>query len=346
MEKLAKYNINFIVAAISSVVIILMAAYMLVDINAIFMRILIFLEFLCSFYFVCIFFYRLQRYSRLEMFFYLIIYIIPFILSIFGLFYAFNFFSLNRIFLRENIIANILTRAYHILFIFYITHIIYFFYLFTLENKNTFYSLISSYYIVMISTILAVIFIVLYSILNWMFNDNIVQSYKNMVSDIIYEAETTFYKETGNDTSQYENFATIHDIALLYYDNELKFKSENWDKFETNHLLFETSIIQGSGFFAMISGKKFTYPYYMFILIYTIVMSVVLTISILFFKLFLQYKFNNYINIMLKGYEEDAFIYAIDTENMNETEIKRLAELYNKKFLTYKYRERYIKSFK
>ena len=54
MEKLAKYNIDFIVAAISSLVIISMSAYMILNSNTIIMKILIILEFLCSFYFVSI----------------------------------------------------------------------------------------------------------------------------------------------------------------------------------------------------------------------------------------------------------------------------------------------------
>ena len=45
---------------------------------------------------------------------------------------------------------------------------------------------------------------------------------------------------------------------------------------------------------------------------------------------------------MIKGFKEDGYIYAIDTEKMDDTEIKKLAELYNKKLLTYKYRERFI----
>ncbi|MDA0055375.1 hypothetical protein OFR37_10765 [Brachyspira hyodysenteriae] len=48
---------------------------------------------------------------------------------------------------------------------------------------------------------------------------------------------------------------------------------------------------------------------------------------------------------MIKGFKEDSYIYAIDTEKMDNTEIKKLAELYNKKLLTYKYRERFIKMF-
>ena len=48
---------------------------------------------------------------------------------------------------------------------------------------------------------------------------------------------------------------------------------------------------------------------------------------------------------MIKGFKEDSYIYAIDTEKMDDTEIKKLSELYNKKLLTYKYRERFIKMF-
>ena len=50
-------------------------------------------------------------------------------------------------------------------------------------------------------------------------------------------------------------------------------------------------------------------------------------------------------NIMIKGFKEDSYIYAIDTEKMDNTEIKELSELYNKKLLSYKYRERYVKMF-
>ncbi|MBW5380971.1 hypothetical protein E6A52_09640, partial [Brachyspira hampsonii] len=98
MEKLSKYNINFIVSAISSLVIISMCAYMILNIPAYIMKILMFIEFLCSFYFVCVLFYKMNKYSRIETFFYLIIYLVPFILSILGLFYITNFFSLNRVF--------------------------------------------------------------------------------------------------------------------------------------------------------------------------------------------------------------------------------------------------------
>ncbi|MBW5389488.1 hypothetical protein E6A51_04670, partial [Brachyspira hampsonii] len=179
MEKLSKYNINFIVSAISSLVIISMCAYMILNIPAYIMKILMFIEFLCSFYFVCVLFYKMNKYSRIETFFYLIIYLVPFILSILGLFYITNFFSLNRVFLRENIISSFLTRGYHVLFIFYVSHIIYFFYLFSIENKNTFYSLISSNFIIVISVIMAVIFIVLYGIINWVFDNKIITSYED-----------------------------------------------------------------------------------------------------------------------------------------------------------------------
>ena len=59
----------------------------------------------------------------------------------------------------------------------------------------------------------------------------------------------------------------------------------------------------------------------MFILIYIIVNSIVLTFSIIFFKIFLEQKFNSYIDIIIKGFEEENFIYAINTDNMDETEI-------------------------
>ena len=53
MEKLIKHNINFIAAAVSSLTIISMCAYMILNINIYIMNVLICLEFLCSFYFVC-----------------------------------------------------------------------------------------------------------------------------------------------------------------------------------------------------------------------------------------------------------------------------------------------------
>lgn len=345
MEKLSKYNINFIVSAVSSLTIISMCAYMILDMHTYIMRILILIEFLCSFYFVCVFFYKLNKYSRTETFFYLIVYLVPFMMSILGLFYITNFFSLNRVFLRENIIASFLARGYHVLFIFYISHIIYFFYLFSIENKNTFYSLISSNFIIAISVLMAVIFIVLYGIINWVFDNKIITSYEYTKNEIIYEAGLAFSQNLNTDELEYEGFAKSYDMMFLYYDNELKYRSEEWDDFESRHLLFETAVIQGNGFLFMGSGKKFTYPYYMFILIYVIVNSLILTCSIIFFKLFLEKKFNNYINIMIKGFKEDSYIYAIDTEKMDDTEIKKLSELYNKKLLTYKYRERFIKMF-
>ena len=95
LEKLAKYNINFIVAAISSLIIICMSSYMILNLNTSIMRILIFMEFICSFYFVTVFFYKVSKYSRIELFFYLITFLIPFMMSILGIFYALNFFSLN-----------------------------------------------------------------------------------------------------------------------------------------------------------------------------------------------------------------------------------------------------------
>ncbi len=345
MEKLTKYNINFIVSAVSSLAIISMCAYMILDIPTYIMRALMLIEFLCSFYFVCVFFYKLNKYSRKETFFYLIIYLVPFILSILGLFYITNFFSLNRVFLRENIISSFLTRGYHVIFIFYISHIIYFFYLFSIENKNTFYSLISSNFIIVISVIMAVIFIVLYGIINWVFDNKIITSYEDTKNEVIYEAGLAFSQNADTDELEYEGFAKSYDMVLVYYDNELKYRSEDWDHFENRHLLFEVSIILGNGFLFMGSGKEFIYPYYMFILIYVIVNSLILTCSIMFFKLFLDKKFNGYINIMIKGFKEDGYIYAIDTEKMDDTEIKKLAELYNKKLLTYKYRERFIKMF-
>ncbi|WP_295154700.1 hypothetical protein [uncultured Brachyspira sp.] len=345
MEKLSKYNINFIVSAVSSLTIISMCAYMILDLHTYIMRVLIFIEFLCSFYFVCVFFYKVNNYSRIETFFYLVVYLVPFILSILGLFYIINFFSLNRVFLRENIISSFLTRGYHVLFIFYISHIIYFFYLFSVENKNTFYSLISSHFIIVISIITALIFMILYGIINWVFDNKIVTSYENTKSEIIYEAGLAFSQNINTDELEYEGFAKSYNMSLIYYDNELKYRADDWDNFERKHLLFETVIMIGNGFFFIGSGKEFVYPYYMFILIYVIVNSIIVTFSIIFFKLFFDRKFNNYINIMVKGFKEDSYIYAIDTESMDNTEIKKLSEMYNKKLLTYKYRERFIKTF-
>ena len=345
MEKLAKYNITFIVAAVSSLTIISMCAYMILNMHTYMMRVLMFIEFLCSFYFVCVFFYKMNRYSRLEIFFYLIVYLVPFILSILGLFYVTNFFSLNRVFLRENIIASFLTRGYHVLFIFYISHIIYFFYLFSVENKNTFYSLISSYFIIIISVIMAAIFIVLYGVINWVFDNKIITSYENTKNEIVYEADIAFGQNADSDDLEYEGFAKSYNMAVIYYDNKLKYITDDWEDFESRHLLFETTIMQGNGFLFIGSGKDFIYPYYMFILIYVIVNSLIVTCSIIFFKIFLSSKFDNYVNIMIKGFREDSYIYAIDTENMDNTEIKVLSELYNKKLLTYKYRERFIKMF-
>lgn len=192
LEKLAKYNINFIVAGISSLVIISMSAYMILNLNTAIMKILIFIEFFCSFYFVTVFFYKVQKYSRIELFFYLITFLIPFMMSILGIFYALNFFSLNRVFLKENIISSFLTRGYHFLFIFYITHIIYFFYLFVLENKKTFYSSISSHFIIIISTVMAFIMIIIYAVLNWVFDNNIIKSYDNKKTKLYTKRKRLF----------------------------------------------------------------------------------------------------------------------------------------------------------
>ena len=137
----------------------------------------------------------------------------PFILSILGLFYAFNFFSLDRIFLRESIIASFLTRIYHVIFIFYISHIIYFFYLFSVENNNSFFSVLSSNFIVCISIVVALIFIILYSILNWAFDGKISSSYNDVRDNIIYEAQTTFSLESDN--IDYEGFANSLQIVMI-----------------------------------------------------------------------------------------------------------------------------------
>ena len=120
----------------------------------------------------------------------------------------------------------------------------------------------------------------------WIFDNNIIKSYQNTKNEIIYEADTTFYREHNSEGFEYESFAKSLNIALLYYDNELKYQTDDWDEFESKHLLFEAAIIQGNGFFIMISGKQFIYPFYMFLLIYIIVNSIVLTFSIIFFKIF------------------------------------------------------------
>lgn len=343
MERLEKLNINFIVAAVSSLIIILMIAYMLVNVNAFFIRILMILEFICDFYLVTVFFYRIKKYNRFEIIFFIFVAIMPFMVSILNMFYVFNFFSLTRVFLKNPLISGFLTRGYHFLFLFYITHIIYFFYLFALENKKTFSSLTISIFCIFSSATLAVIFIILYAILYSIYSDKMITTYKSSESSILYEADNIFYKDKSLEDIDYMGFAESYGMSVFYYDNELKYKSEDWQLFSKYNLLFETSIIQGNGFFFMGSGKIFAAPFYIFLLIYTIVLSFILTSFIFFLRFFLYKNFESYASIIIKGFSEENYMYAIDTDSMEESELKTISKLYNDKLLPYKYRERYMK---
>lgn len=338
-----KINITFIISALSSLIIILMITYMLVNINSLFIKVLFVLEFMCDFYFVTIFFYKMKHFKKFEKIFYAFVAIIPFMISILNIFYMVNFFSPERVFIRNPIISSFLTGGYHYLFLLYISHIIYFFYLFALDNKKTFSSITISVFSIFSSITLAIIFIVLYTFLYTVFANKIITTYKTTKENILYEAGNTFLKETPIDDIEYSGFSKSYDILMFYQGNDLKYSSEDWETYKKQNLLFETSVIQGNGFLFILNGKTFISPFYIFVLIYAIVLSFILTSFIFFSRFFLHKHFESYISIIIKGFKEENYMYAIDTENMEESELKTLSEVYNDKLLPYKYRERYMK---
>lgn len=350
MEKVnnnLKSNLNFIVLSLSSILIFFMIIYMLLDMKTFVIRFLMMLEFLCDFYLMTRLFYKYQNYKKNERYIEVLFTVFPFMLSVFNLFYVFNFFSIDRTFLRNVTAASLLTSSYKYIFSVYILRIINMFYTFSKEERKSFNSLLSSKITIFISLALLLIFFIFYMVFSNVFVKQVMPTYNTVSESITFNAQNTLVNkdiEEDIDEIEYKAFAEIYDIIFIYYDNELKYSHENFNRFRENNLLFETSIFQGFGFLFIRSGKVFTAPFYIFLILYIITLSFTLLSIIIFVKYIIKNNLDVYVNIMLRGFKDDNYHYAIDTSAMEENEIKELSELYNNKLLSYKYRERYIKS--
>lgn len=344
MDKIKK-NMNLILSAASAVNVVFMITYMIVSVETIYIKSMMMFQFALDFYFLTRNIYLHQSYKKkYERVIFLVINVSIFLMSTFNLFFVFNIFSLNRSFLFVPFIAGLLTRYYHIIFCIYIVRIVLFFYNFALEDKKKLSSLITSRLVVTLSLSFAIIFIVLYSVSNALFFDKLISRYNSTKSTILYEATNLFRQSEDIDGIDYMAFARDYGFQVFYYDMDLKYKSENFQEFENRFLLFETSIIQGEGFFFMRSGKIFTLPLYVALLLYSIIFSISITISIFFLKFYMYKKYEVYTNIIISALEEDSYNQAIKIEGMEDIEVKRLSESYNEKILAFKYRERYIKN--
>ena len=345
MEKIKKYS-PLLVHIFSSVVIILMIVYMIFFIDSTFMKVLIVLQFFCDFYFVTKMFYKMQNYSGVEKKVILIKTLLPFFMSVFNLFYIIGIFSIDRFYLREPFFAYLLTRLYHVMFLVYLFKIIDLFQVIISYGKKTINNLIVSKFNLVFSIIIGIMFILFYNVFSSLFASNFMRTYDSFSDDFLNEANYMFSNiyVDNTDNLDYEAFAKEYDGILLYYDNDLKYKSDDFDKFKSKYMLFETTIIKGYGVFFIKSGKMFITTYYIFVMLYIISLLLFLFIVSFILKYIIDNNMSSYISIMSKVLSDDAYMLAIDTDSMQESDIKHLAILYNKKVLAYKYKDKYMKN--
>jgi len=345
LEKLKKYT-PLLVHVFSSVIIVLMIVYMIFSINSVFMKTLMILQFFCDFYFVTKMFYRMQTYSRVEKYIILAKTLLPFFLSIFNLFYITGFFSIDRFYLRETFWAYFFTRFYHLMFLVYLFKIIDLFQVIISYGKKTINNLIISKFNLLFSIVIGIMFILFYHMFSSLFASNFMKTYDSFSDEFLTEANYMFSNIYADniDSLDYEAFAKEYNGVLFYYDNDLKYRADDFDAFNAKHMLFETSIIEGYGIFFVVSGKIFTTTYYIFVMLYVITLLLFLLIMTLLLKYIIYNNMSSYISIIIKGLSDDSYMLAINTDSMKETDIKCLAILYNKKILAYKYKDKYIKS--
>lgn len=344
MEKIKK-NITLIITVLSSFTILFMIIYMLTPLSTSYIRFLMVLQFGFDFYFVSRMFYKLRTYRKNELYFVIPSVLLCFLVSIFNMFYVFGFFSMNRFFLREEFFAKLLTEHYHILFLVYITKIIYLFYTFAKDKRSSFADLILSRFAIIFSLLLAIIFIILGIVFNNTFAIKYMPTFRQIENEVLYEANSRFFSnyEDVIEEIDYQNFAENYDLMIFYYDDELKYKSKFYDEFNKVNMLFEMTIIQGDGFFFVRSGKFFMINFYLFVLLYIIALVFTLSPVIILARVFINNKFTVFIDAMIKGFEDDNYNQIVDIDKMEDTEIKKLVLMFNNKYLAYKYREKYMK---
>ena len=345
MEKLKKYT-PLLVHIFSSVIIILMIVYMIFFIDSTFMKVLMVLQFFCDFYFVTKMFNEMQTYSKVEKYITVTKTLLPFFLSVFNLFYITGIFSIDRFYLREPFFAYLLTRFYHIMFLVYLFKIIDLFQAITFYSKKTINNLIVSKFNLVFSITIGIMFILFYQVFSSLFASNFMRTYDSFSDEFLTEANYMFSSiyTDNTDNLDYEAFAKEYDAILFYYDNDLKYKSDDFDEFKSKHMLFETTIIKGYGVFFVKNGKMFITTYYIFVMLYIISLLLFLFIISFILKYIIYNNMSSYISIMTKVLSDDSYMLAINTDSMKETEIKHLATLYNEKVLAYKYKDKYMKN--
>ncbi len=340
-----KPNITLIIASISSFIILLMIIYMVSPMEASFMRLFIVLEFCFDFYFATRFFYRLKNYKTYEKCFSAISFLGCFLFSIFNLFSVFGFFSMDKIFLREDFFATLLTKNYHILFLIYITRIVYLFYIFAKGKMTLFSEALLMRFAPFYSAILGVLFLFLYLVFNLTIGSKYIPTYESLQSEVLYEATSRFFANYDDvvEDIDYRNFSENYNLIIFYNDNELKYKSPNYENFNKMHLLFELNVIEGNGFFFITSGKFFLIKFYLFVLLYILALVITLTPIIIFTKKYLKIKLDVYIDSMIKNFEDDNYNKTVDIHSMEKTTLRKLIEMFNSKYLSLKYRDKYMK---
>ncbi len=344
MEQIKKH-ITLIITVLSSFTILFMIIYMLAPLSTLYIRYLMVFQFAFDFYFVSRMFYKFKTYRKNELYFVIPSVLSCFLVSIFNMFYVFGFFSMNRLFLREEFFAKLLTEHYHIFFLVYITKIIYLFYTFAKDNRSSFADLILSRFAIVFSILLAVVFIILGIVFNSTFAIKFMPTFRQIENEVLYEASGRFFSNYDDviEEIDYQNFAENYDLMIFYYDNELKYKSKYYDDFNKLNMLFEMTIIQGDGFFFIRSGKFFMINFYLFVLLYIVALVFTLSPMIIFARVFINNKFTVFINAMIKGFEDDNYNQMVDIDKIEDTEIKKLVWVFNNKYLAYKYREKYMK---
>ncbi len=278
-----------------------------------------------------------------------IIILAPFFITLLTILLVFNIISIDNIISRNATVISLLTYLFPNLFFVYILRIGQFFYYFSKIYKSKFISDIVSKIAISLFVLISILFMITYFAFNNKILDRLLLNYKNVLEEISFEASSSlsqYLQDDFTDTQRieaFEDFASAYDIEeIVLRVGGVLYKSENYDDFKKSHFVFETLILKSAEFTLILSGKKFSTPIYISILIF-IAASLLLILPLIFIIRFLLLsKIGRYITIMCNGFLNEEFNLSIDINSMEENEILSLAKCYNNIFLPLKYRNKYM----
>lgn len=275
--------------------------------------------------------------------------VVPFFITVLTLLIVFNIVSFNMIVSKNIDTLNFFTYTYPNLFFIYIIRIGQFFYSFAKKCNTKFIASICSKVTLLAFLLITIVFFLAYNNLNSRVVSKVFTTQNQFIEELTYSTSiylSEYLEDRYSDEERnqiFSDFAATNNVKeiMLRVGNSLYQTNDNRE-FLAKHFIFDMLILKSEEFILTLSGKNFSRVIYITVLAFIIIASILLFPVILLSRMLLQKTVANAVDIMVEGLNVKSSNIAIDTSDMEKSEMLELCKGYNDIYLAMKYRDLYM----